>query len=105
MQGESPVQGGPRSSDHSGDANAISFGAQLIVHLLYDDERSAAVAGHKHHGYATTKVTHPEWFKSKDAFMGLVCKAFERFYDEMMLHGPDDSKSESVREQVGDKTP
>ena len=55
------------------------------MHLVYQDAESASVAGHKTHGHAIASVESPEWFKSKDAFMALVIKAFEKFYDEMKL--------------------
>lgn len=88
MQGEGSVQGKSGSGNHSDDDSPVTFGASIIVHLVYDNDDSAKVAGHKINGYATAKVTSPNWFKSKDTFMGLICSAFERFYDEMKPNGP-----------------
>lgn len=83
MQGESPVQGKSGRDSAADDADTVTFGAQIVLHVVYDNQQSANVAGHKQHGYVVAKATDPAWFKSKDAFMGLVIKAFERFYDEM----------------------
>lgn len=66
----------------------MAFEAKLVIHLVYTDEASAAVAGHRTHGYATATVKDPRWFKSKDAFMGAVCNAFEQFYEEMSSERP-----------------
>ncbi|MHA2065826.1 MAG: hypothetical protein ACXABY_15750 [Candidatus Thorarchaeota archaeon] len=62
---------------------------------MYDNAKSATIAKHRQHGYATASVTDIRWFKSKDAFMGLVCKVFEQFYEEMKV-GYDGSKSKSA---------
>ena len=74
----------------------MTFDAKLVLHLVYGNEESAAVAGHRTHGYATATVKDPRWFKSKDAFMGAVCNAFEQFWEEMSSErpaGPDDTPS------------
>lgn len=55
------------------------------MHLVYQDAQSASVAGHRQHGHAIASVESAEWFKSKDAFMALILKSFERLYDEMKL--------------------
>lgn len=55
------------------------------MHLVYQDAQSSSVAGHRQHGHAIASVESAEWFKSKDAFMALVLKSFERLYDEMKL--------------------
>tara|TARA_Y100001937_G_scaffold115091_1_gene165533 strand:- start:2460 stop:2666 length:207 start_codon:yes stop_codon:yes gene_type:complete len=57
--------------------------AKLVLHLVYGDEQSASVAGHRMNGYATASISDSRWLESKDAFMGAVCNAFERMYDEM----------------------
>jgi len=57
--------------------------AKIVLHLVYADAESAKVAGHRMNGYATATITDSRWLESKDAFMGAVCHAFERFYDEM----------------------
>jgi hypothetical protein len=85
MQGPGSVQGKPESAGGSDHSDSVEFTARLVVHIVYDNEHSAKVAGHKQHGYATAKVTSPVWFKDKDAFMGMICNAFERFYDEMKV--------------------
>lgn len=83
MQGENTVQGKSGPDCSPDDANALKFGAQVVMHVVYDTQQVAASVGHKQSSYAVVKVGDPAWFKSKDAFMGLVIKAFERFYDEM----------------------
>ena len=57
--------------------------AKLVLHLVYGNAESAKVAGHKLNGYATASITDSRWLESKDAFMGAVCNAFERLYEEM----------------------
>ena len=75
------VPRGAGDDDHPDD---VGFEATLVLHLVYSNAESAKVAGHTLlNGYATAKCKHPAWFKSKDAFMGFVCEAFERLYDEM----------------------
>ena len=64
------------------------FEAKLVLHLVYGNEESAAVAGHRQHGYANATVRDKQWFESKDAFMAVVCKAFEQFYEEMSSDKP-----------------
>lgn len=86
---EGAVQGGQGPEHHP---DGVEFDATIVMHLVYGNSVSANVAGHKQNGYATAKCKHPVWFKSKDAFMGFVCKAFEQFYDEMKADG---SRSES----------
>jgi len=66
----------------------MTFEAKLVLHLVYTNEESAAVAGHRTNGYATATVKDPRWFQSKDAFMGAVCKVFEQFYEEMSSGQP-----------------
>lgn len=82
MQGESEVQGRGSGPDHSG-SEVDHFKATLVLHLLYANEQSAAVAGHRIQGYATANVDSPVWFQNKDAFMGMVCKAFEDLWESM----------------------
>lgn len=69
------------------------FGAHLVLHLMYDNMESANVANHRQNGYATAKIDSDVWFKSKESFMALVCKAFERLYDEMKNERQPDGKS------------
>jgi len=57
----------------------------MLLHLVYQDAKSASVAGHKQHSHAVVSVENSDWFKSKEAFMALVLKAFERMYDEMKI--------------------
>ena len=83
MQDQSDVQGRPGSPGSSDHAKLNGFGAKLILHLLYDNQQSADVASHKRQGYATASVASKEWFQSKEAFMAVVLKAFENFYEEM----------------------
>lgn len=59
--------------------------AKMVIHLIYSDEESASIAGHRMNGYATATISDPRWLASKDAFMGAVCTAFERMYDEMKV--------------------
>jgi len=65
--------------------------AKMVLHLIYSDEASASVAGHRMNGYATASIADPRWLQSKDAFMGAVCNAFERLYDEMRVDSDDNS--------------
>jgi len=97
--GERDVQAGSSAADSpSGSGRAdhrVGFGATLVIHLVYDDAASAAVAGHRQHGHANATVKDRRWFESKDAFMGVVCKAFEQFWDEMKL-GTDGEERKAV---------
>jgi hypothetical protein len=65
--------------------------AKMVLHIVYSNEESAKVAGHRMNGYATASIHDPRWLESKDAFMGAVCNAFERMYDEMKVVNNDDS--------------
>ena len=65
--------------------------AKMVLHLVYSNEASARVAGHRMNGYATASITDQRWLESKDSFMGAVCDAFERLYDEMKIDTNDDS--------------
>jgi hypothetical protein len=65
--------------------------AKLVLHLVYGDAQSAGVAGHRLNGYATATISDSRWLESKDAFMGAVCDAFERLYDEMKEGDGDDT--------------
>lgn len=65
--------------------SSSDFGAKLILHLVYKDAESAKVAGHIVNGYANVDIPVKAYFESKEAFMGLICKAFERFYEEMKV--------------------
>lgn len=77
----------------------MTFGAQIVVHVLYDNDESAKVAGHLTHSYATAKISSANWFKSKEAFMGLIIKSFEALYDEMKIDARrNDSENEAVHE-------
>jgi len=82
MQRDDQVQGNGSSP---GDPTRLEVGfeAKLVLHLVYSNEESARVAGHRTHGYATASVKDPRWFKDKDSFMGAVCNAFEQFWEEM----------------------
>tara|TARA_Y100000310_G_scaffold298247_1_gene332039 strand:+ start:775 stop:975 length:201 start_codon:yes stop_codon:yes gene_type:complete len=62
-----------------------NFGAKLVLHLVYDNEESAQVAQHRQHGYANASCSESRWFQNKESFMGLVCEAFERFWEEMKI--------------------
>jgi hypothetical protein len=87
----------PRESGNSGHPYPSlkdRFSAKLVLHLIYENEKSARMAGHRRHGYATASVDQPIWFQSKDSFMALVCKVFEQFYDEMK-NGSDAVKTQS----------
>lgn len=106
MQGEGKVQGEPRPADHALYAGKLNgkFGAGIIVHIVYDNQESAAVAGHKQQAYATARVTSPKWFKDKETFMGLICSAFESFYDSLKVdHGSGGDEGKDVRQGASDK--
>lgn len=74
-----------RSTPDTSDGDLEKFEAKIVLHLLYTNRSSAAVAGHKQNDYAVAKVNDKRWFENKDAFMALICKAFERFWDEMKM--------------------
>lgn len=73
-----------------------NFGATLVLHINYNSEESASVAGHRLNGFATVQAKAHEYFKSKEAFMGMICTAFERFYDEMK----NDRKDQNIHNQT-----
>lgn len=81
MQGDGEVQGGRTPPGDPGSLR--DFEAKIVLHLVYSNEASASVAGHRMHGYANATVRDSRWFQSKEAFMGAMCKAFESFWDEM----------------------
>lgn len=98
VPGERPGVGG---AQHPGSVSG-HFEATFVLHLVYSNPESASVAGHRTNGYATAKVTSPRWFKSKDAFMAAVCKAFEDFYDSMKVgNGRDGGESAQVSPNGG----
>lgn len=72
----------------SAQSSNSQFKATAVLHLMYDNDESAALLGHKRNGYATAICKEPNWFQNKDTFMAFVCKAFEQFYDEMKNERP-----------------
>lgn len=72
-----------RERQHPDSTDGINFGAKLVVHLVYDNQKSADLNGHKKNEYAIVNVQERAWFASKEAFMGLVIKSFERLWEEM----------------------
>lgn len=96
MQRNREVQG--RGISPSGpDRSQVDFDAKIVMHLVYGNEASAAVAKHKQHGYATASVTDARWFESKERFMGAVCNAFEQFWEEMNVDKPRSDVNESEK--------
>ena len=74
------------------------FSAKLALHIEYANEESSKIAGHRQFGHAIVNVKDERWFSDKDAFMGLIIKSFEQFY-EAMKNGFDEQKNQSVDER------
>lgn len=80
MSSKNQLQRGGGSECNS---DELKFNAKLVLHVIYENDFSAKLNGHRRNSYATVNITDKIWFDSKDAFMAAVCKSFERLWDEM----------------------